>query len=149
MNSAITHPWAAPDIVTVRTLMDDAIKLVFTRVPETQAALVSTSDGMPLVSQFSNGGDKNRISAIVSSLLAICETASREFSAGACQRAVVCAEKSSIVVIRINAHGRDFALAVAFEADLMLGTALRATTDLSQRIEEALAVLVSAATAAK
>lgn len=142
MNSALPLSPSAPDMGTVRMLMEDAIKQMTLRSPEAQSALVSTADGMPLVSHFGRGGNKNRVSAIVSSLLAVCETASKEFEAGLCQRAVVCAEQANIVMVRINAASGVFTLAVAFEADLMLGTALRVATDLSQRIEQALAGLV-------
>ncbi|KPC50666.1 hypothetical protein WG78_16470 [Amantichitinum ursilacus] len=131
-------------MATVRQLMQEVIGQLFDRVSETRAALVSTADGMPLVSRFDTETDNNRVSAIFSSLLAVCETASKEINAGACQRAVVCADHANIVMVRIHLKGRVFTLALAFDADLMLGTALRTTTDLAQRIEQALAVAMPA-----
>ncbi|MEO8672564.1 MAG: hypothetical protein ABI411_14695 [Tahibacter sp.] len=102
-------------------------------------SVLSTSDGRALAGRFSQGGSKDRAAAIISSLLAICETAGKEFVSGRCSSAILTAELANVVAQRVGATSSPFVLAVALDSSVMLGTALRVTSDLADR----LAVIIS------
>ncbi|QBB71532.1 roadblock/LC7 domain-containing protein [Pseudolysobacter antarcticus] len=125
----MTPKWTDAQIKLIREQVDAEMSQFAAKMTEVQTMIVSTSDGRPLTAFFSTSGDKNRIGAMISSLLAVCETASRELVAGRCLSAIVSAENANVVVLRVGGTNSQFVLAVAFDAKLMLGTALRMTHD--------------------
>jgi len=132
--SAKVLRWSAADVARVREQVDAEFQDTFAHMPAFRMAVLSTSDGRALTGQFAQSGNKDRAAAIVSSILAICETAGKEFAAGRCTSAIVTAETANVVAMRVGASSSPFVLAVAMETQVLLGAALRLTADLGERL---------------
>ena len=126
--------WSQADIARVRERVDDEFTQTFSLLPEFRLAILSTSDGRALTGRFSGTGNKDRAAAIVSSILAICETAGKEFATGRCTSAIVVAENAHVVALRVGNKSSPFVLAVAMEDSILLGAVLRLTADLGERL---------------
>ncbi len=131
-------PAASADFAALRARIEAEFERSALRIPEFKLAVLATADGRFLAGRFQEARDGARVSAIVSSLLAICETAGRELKAGKCESAVVKAQALNVVAIRLQALGRPLVLATAFGEALLLGAALRHSADLGERTVEAM-----------
>src|SRR4051794_33866182 len=75
------------------------IDAVMSRSEDIRMAVISLSDGRAIAARFLRPGEKDRAAALVSSLLAICETAGKEFEAGRCANVIVSAEVANVIVM--------------------------------------------------
>ncbi|HEX6832823.1 MAG TPA: hypothetical protein VF132_04755 [Rudaea sp.] len=118
----------------MRAHVERELAAVSARIPELKLVVLATGDGRYLAGWFAQNRNGARISAIVSSLLAICETAGKELNGGRCTSAIVTADELNIVAIRLNALDRQLVLATAFTPDLMLGAAVRYSGDIGTKL---------------
>lgn len=119
----------------IRTALD----ALYAEAPETAVAVVSMSDGRVLQSRFRTPRNADRVGAVVSSLLAIAEAASRELAAGACRQALISTEALNVFVVRVGGAGSPFVLAAAFDEAMMIGSSLHDVRVCATRIAEAIA----------
>lgn len=112
-----------------RTLTESAVKL-----PDLQLVVLSSTDGHLLGSWYSSPRDGHRIGAIMSSLLAIHETAGKELRAGSCNSAIVSTEQLNIVVTRLRTSARPLIMTTAFGTEMMLGSCVRHTSDIGDKV---------------
>jgi len=122
------------EITAIRGAVDAAFKQLANNVPELGLAILATGDGHLLTGYFAKPRNGARLSALVSSLLAICETVSKELSAGACKSAIVAADELHIIVVRVGHMAKPLVMAAAYDAEMMLGAALRHTTGVAAEV---------------
>ena len=122
------------DLGAVQKCVEVEFGRLSARVAELRMAVLATGDGRYLGGWFPEQRSGQRLSAIASSLLAICETAGKEIDAGACESAIVVANRLNTVVVRVSAIGRQLVLATAFRSELLLGAAVRHTGDAAARL---------------
>jgi predicted regulator of Ras-like GTPase activity (Roadblock/LC7/MglB family) len=136
VSAALVRPGApaGADFGLLRSRVEAALAQAAARVAELRLAALATADGRYLAGWFAESRNGPRISAIVSSLLGICETAGRELAAGKCECAIVKTEQLNVIVVRIHALGRPLVLATAFANDLLLGAALHHGADLARQL---------------
>jgi predicted regulator of Ras-like GTPase activity (Roadblock/LC7/MglB family) len=128
-------------VMQVRSKCATELEHLCRSLPDAKAAAVSTGDGRAFSAQFAERGDDARTSALISSLLALCETVSKELNAGHCKSVVIAAEQMNIVVVRIGDTRAQFVLALAVDQATLLAIVLRSAIDLAERLKKILAVL--------
>lgn len=106
-------------------------------VPDVESAAIISSDGLVLVSTFSQNAryDEARVGAMVSALLSLGNRASVELSRGALEQVLVRGANGYVV---IESAGPDTVLAIATNANAKLGIIFYETKRLSERIAKAL-----------
>src|SRR5262249_4629425 len=109
--TAATARQVQVDVGAVQKCVEEEFSRLSARVHECRMAILATGDGRFLGGWFAEQRNGPRVSAIASSLLAICETAGKEIEAGACESAIVVANRLNVVVVRVNAIGRQLVLA--------------------------------------
>ncbi|MBK8069577.1 MAG: hypothetical protein IPK27_18725 [Rhodanobacteraceae bacterium] len=93
-------------------------------------ACLCTVDGRPWAFQRKDqGADAPRLSAITSSMLALCETFARESQRGRCLYNVMSAEHGVIVTVRVPCRSARFALSVGADSGETVALALRYALD--------------------
>lgn len=98
-------------------------------------ACLCTVDGRPWALQRrGEGADAARLSAITSSMLALCETFAREAQRGRCLYNVMSAEHGVIVTVRVPCRSARFALSVGADASETVAMALRMSLDAADEI---------------
>jgi predicted regulator of Ras-like GTPase activity (Roadblock/LC7/MglB family) len=129
-----------------RALCDSELKNFCTRHSEASLALVATADAWLISSHSSEKTDANRLSAITASLLALCESLSKELSGGSCRSVLLSMNSYTCVIAHITGTHRPMVLAVGVRQDVMLALARRFALDLAERISSALHMLASGTT---
>ncbi len=93
-------------------------------------ACLCTVDGRPWAFQRRDeGADAPRLSAVTSSMLALCETFAREAQRGRCMYNVMSADNGVVVTVRVPCRSARFALSVGADASETVAMALRFALD--------------------
>jgi predicted regulator of Ras-like GTPase activity (Roadblock/LC7/MglB family) len=147
MNPSLAASGTRPfGVAGIRTLCDSELQKLCVRHPEVSLALVATADAWLISSRSSERADANRLSAMTASLLALCESLSKELSGGSCQSVLLSMDSYTCVIVHITSAHRTLVLAVGVRQDVMLALARRFALDLAKRISSALHTLGSNAT---
>lgn len=116
------------------------LQAVLDTQPEVQMACLSMVDGRPFASASARACEPQRIAALGSSLLAICESFSREVGGGPCHHNTISMDHGSIVTVRVPMTPPVFALSVCVDRGANLAMALRWTLDAAARLATRLAL---------
>ena len=133
-------PITAPDI---RSLCDRELLKLCDRHPEVSMALVASADAWLISCRSSEKMDAHRLSAMTTSLLALCEPLSKELSGGGCQSVLLSMDSYTCVVLHITSLQRSLVLAIGVPQTLMPALARRFAMALAERISLSLRALES------
>ncbi|GGA03264.1 roadblock/LC7 domain-containing protein [Dyella caseinilytica] len=136
------NPISASDI---RSLCDSALLKLCDKHPEISLALVTTADAWLISHRFLEKMDAHRLSAMTASLLALCESLSKELSGGSCQSALLSMDSYTCVIVHINSAQQSLVLAIGVRQNVMIALARRFALDLAERISLSLRALESGA----
>ncbi len=114
------------------------------RAPALRFACVCTSDGRLLTCASTDDRlQGERLAAMTSSTLALCESFSKEALRSHCDYSVISTASGAIVVVRVPHAARRYMLSIAADDSQILASTLRSALDTAARI----AAIVEPATA--
>lgn len=100
---------------------------------------LASVDGRPYAHATSNRtADRQRISALTSSLLGLSESYAKEAAGGRCRYTVVAMEEGTVVTVRVPTRSLRFALSVGADDSENLATVLRAALDTANSLSRLL-----------
>jgi len=126
-----TPPLSAPEL---RPLCEDEVARLCSSFAEISLAVVATADARLVTCQSRLARNDHRIAAMAGSLLALCETLSRELSGGTCQSAVISMDDYTCVIVHVPGLRQSLVLAIGVGQDVMLALARRLALDLADRL---------------
>lgn len=134
--SIVTPP---PDLTTddplQRKVCELRLQALLRRSDGLRFACLGTVDGRAWAFERRLGAtDSARLSAISSSLLALCETFAREALSSRCQYNVINAEHGVVVTVRIPSRSSRFALSLGADDSETLAMVLRYALDAAQEL---------------
>lgn len=101
---------------------------------------LASVDGRPYAhATASRDTDRQRISALTSSLLGLSESYAREAAGGRCRYTAVAMEEGTVVTVRVPTRSLRFALSVGADDSENLATVLRAALDTAASLARLLA----------
>jgi len=114
-----------------------ATQTLLERLDAAQAVLLATVDGFPIAHAQRRDTDADRLAAIVSSIGALGDAASREAGIGDPRCLVVEATLGRLVLRRVVMEGRPMVVAVLTDASVVLGVVWAALREVEQLLEAA------------
>lgn len=91
---------------------------------------LASVDGRPYAhAMVSRSADRQRISALTSSLLGLSESYAKEVAGGRCRYTALAMEEGTVVTVRVPTRSLRFALSVGADDSENLATVLRAALD--------------------
>ncbi len=118
-----------------RKALQDRLEAVRQRNSEILFACLGTVDGR--LWSFSSGNEASapeRLAAISSSSLALCEAFARETLRSRCQYQLVATEHGAIVTVRVPSRSQAFALSIGTDASAVVAIALRVALDTASEL---------------
>lgn len=113
-------------------------KLIATSALEGFASL-STVDGRVFAhTATASNIQGSRVSALTSSILALCESLSKEVLLGPCDYSAISSVKGSVVLVRVPTAHQNFILSVGADSTENIAMVLRKTLDAAQLLGETL-----------
>ncbi len=100
-----------------------------------EAAVLISSDAMPLASDLSDSIDEELLSATASTLIAAGERVARDLSRGDLDQLYLRGEAGDLVVVRVNDHA---ILACTVDKQSKLGMTLLAVSRCAEKLSEAI-----------
>jgi predicted regulator of Ras-like GTPase activity (Roadblock/LC7/MglB family) len=129
--SAVTAPLSALEL---RPLCESEVAKLCKNFPEISLAVVATADARMVTCQFNQRRNGDRVAAMVGSLLALCESLSKELSGGTCQSALISMNACNCVIVHVQGRHQSLVLAIGVGQDVMLALARRLALDLADRL---------------
>jgi predicted regulator of Ras-like GTPase activity (Roadblock/LC7/MglB family) len=118
----------------LRPFCEQEVARLCENYPEVSLALVATADARLVTSRSSRVQHGDRAAAMVGSLLALCESLSKELSGGACQSVVVTMDEYTSVIVHVTGIHQSLVLAIGVGENVMLALARRVALDLARRL---------------
>lgn len=118
----------------LRPLCDSELIRLCESYTEVTLAIVATADARLVSCKSGQSRDGHRIAAMTGSLLALCESLSRELSGGSCQSVVVSMDDYTCVIVHVTGMHQSLVLAIGVGQSVMLALARRVALDLADRL---------------
>jgi predicted regulator of Ras-like GTPase activity (Roadblock/LC7/MglB family) len=120
------------------SLFEGALEKLCSGNQDIRFALIATRDARVVGHQCHGANDPDRLAAMTSSVLAICESLSAEVNGGNCQSVSLTMRDCTVVIAHIPSPHFPLSLAIGVRNELMLARARRMTLDLADRIAASL-----------
>jgi predicted regulator of Ras-like GTPase activity (Roadblock/LC7/MglB family) len=129
--AAVVAPLSALEL---RPLCESEVAKLCNNFPEVSLAVVATADARMVTCQSAKSRNGDRVAAMVGSLLALCESLSKELSGGTCHSALVSMNEYTCVIVHVQGWHQSLVLAIGVGSDVMLALARRLALDLADRL---------------
>ena len=114
-------------------LMLDVLRQLREDNPGVEAAVLISSDAMPLASDVSDSTNEEVVSALSSSLLSSCERAARDLFRGDVEQVYLRGESGDLVVVKVN---DDAVLACTVDRSAKMGMTLLEVNRCAQNLSQ-------------
>lgn len=124
-----------PDDPAQRAVCLERLESLLRKHESLEFACLGTVDGRPWAFlRRGEGANAQRLSAVTSSSLALCETFAREALRSRCRYSVIAAERGTIVTVRVPCRSSRFALAIGADSGETVAIALRLALDTAEHL---------------